>query len=530
MTMKNTAHTRMGNQHRRDRAGLLLYLQKSTPTLKRRHVTVRVIVSFILVFTAYELLHDIKSVLKQEQEQEQFLVPERSLPTNTLTITEEEANPALEENESKITLEHAPTRELDVSEEANGLLRGGERQVATQEGEREHVSGGGPVPLQGSEGEQFGGHIYDETKVQDAAVFGINQTEKIPFKLEEKGNVSDEVHTPLQDVEIKQSGGHMHDETNDHNTVVFSKKQTEKVPSELAERKDVSEAVHTPLQGGENEQSGATHRGNNNTIICFISSIFGTSVDKADKPPEVENIFPNDTASDYDFLLFTNLENLTYPGYTNIILTDLPYRRFITQSRWGKFVGWRHKGLSHCGTVIYTDGYVKPQTKNGLAPFRLIAAQVAQSEAGLAQVTHDMNGKTISRILKKIVENKKDVAANTDASWKWFTEQPDFDNKLPYYTNKWFAYEPSNPRFQEASSFFWDRYSQELDSWRDQPLWSYTLHHFNITPAVLFEKEERRELFIETKATGFGGHIYDESNDHDAAMFSKNQTEKRAVQ
>jgi hypothetical protein len=165
----------------------------------------------------------------------------------------------------------------------------------------------------------------------------------------------------------------------------------------------------------------------------------------SDKPPNVEHIFRNDTASDYDFFLFTNLKELSSPGWTNIVLTDLPYRRFITQSRWGKFVGWRHKDLTHCGTVIYADGYVKPQSKNGLAPFRKIAAKVAQSEVGLAQVTHNMHGRRISGILNLLVENKKDVAANTEASWKWFQEQPDFVNKLPYYLNKFFGTFPHDP-------------------------------------------------------------------------------------
>jgi hypothetical protein len=80
------------------------------------------------------------------------------------------------------------------------------------------------------------------------------------------------------------------------------------------------------------------------------------------------------------------------------------------------------------------------------------------------------------------------------------------------------AYDPSNPRFQQVSSFFWDRYSQELDSWRDQPLWSYSLHHFKVKPALLYKRGGgRRRLFIESpKSKGFGGHIHDESNDNDA--------------
>jgi hypothetical protein len=81
------------------------------------------------------------------------------------------------------------------------------------------------------------------------------------------------------------------------------------------------------------------------------------------------------------------------------------------------------------------------------------------------------------------------------------------------------------------SSFFWDRYSQEVDSWRDQPLWSYSMHHFNITPVVLLKGLARSrhlldggDLFIEKlKKRGFGGHVYNEGNDNDAERFRQEQ-------
>jgi hypothetical protein len=296
----------LGNQQHKDRGGLLLKPQTSTITMRRRHVKVRVLISLIVVLTAYELFlsADYGSVLKQEQSK---LVSERRLPAGGDTGFEEEVNAPPGGNTS--ILEYAPTRLLDVPGEANGPLRGGERQVSKEKGERERISGGGLVPLQGSEGEQSEEGIYDETKEQYAAMFGRDKTEKVPYKDEERGNASD--------------------------------------------------GVAVPPQSGESEQAGSTPYRNNNTMICFVTSVFGRSAEKADKPPNVENIFPNDTASEYEFLLFTNMENLTSPGWTNIVLTDLPYRRFITQSRWGKFVGWRHKGLAHCGTVIYMDAYGK---------------------------------------------------------------------------------------------------------------------------------------------------------------------------
>jgi hypothetical protein len=179
---------------------------------------------------------------------------------------------------------------------------------------------------------------------------------------------------------------------------------------------------------------------NPNRGLCFVTSVFGSSVEMADKPPDVENVFPNDDRSEYDFFLFTNLEKLTSPGWTNIVMTDLPYRRFITQSRWGKFVGWRHKALAHCGTVIYTDAYITPQVDVGLAPFRRIAAQVSNSRSGLAQDLHDQfNGTPMRMILRMIAVYKKDVRANTKASLRWLQKQPDFAEQMPYYINKWFG-------------------------------------------------------------------------------------------
>jgi hypothetical protein len=436
--------------------------------------------SAIVICIAYGLLSDYgmtRSILKGGLPD-----TESSLPSNIVHSVEEGRYPPLGDDERQIALEeHAPPRVVELPKEAIGPMEGGERHVSKEKGELKRISGGSLVSIQGSEGEQSEGNIYDNMKEPDAATFGRIQSEKFPYKDEERENVSDE--------------------------------------------------VAVPQQGGKSEQSEDTHYGHNNTIICFVTSVFGTSVEKADKPPNVENIFPNDTASDHDFLLFTNLENLTSHGWTNIVLTDLPYRRFITQSRWGKFVGWRHQGLAHCGIVIYMDAYVKPQTKNGLAPFCKIAKRVSESEVGLAQITHPLNGLSFEKILTATLKTKKDVVANTNATMQWLREQPDFAKRLPYYLNKWFAYDPSNPRFQEVSNFFWDRYSQELDSWRDQPLWSYSLHHFKVKPVVLYKRGTRRDLFIENLETrGFGGHMHDESNDKDASNFRGNQAKKLTFQ
>jgi hypothetical protein len=184
--------------------------------------------------------------------------------------------------------------------------------------------------------------------------------------------------------------------------------------------------------------------------ICFVTSIFGNDEKKADKPLDVRKLFPDSrSSSDYDFILFTNMENVTANGWKQIVKKDLPYRRFITQSRWGKFVGWRDEGLSHCGLVIYFDGYVVPVDKEGLEPFQKLADQVIQSEAGIAQVTHFWDGRKIDWIFGEILKTNKDVPTNVKASMKWFKEQPDFNNKFPYYLNKWFG------KFSRDRSFYY---------------------------------------------------------------------------
>jgi hypothetical protein len=82
------------------------------------------------------------------------------------------------------------------------------------------------------------------------------------------------------------------------------------------------------------------------------------------------------------------------------------------------------------------------------------------------------------------------------------------------------AYDPMNVKYREVSTFFWDRYSQELYSWRDQPLWSYAIHHFKIKPLAFTTKGKTifgGDMFEENrKMMGFGGHAYNEQTDSDA--------------
>jgi hypothetical protein len=76
------------------------------------------------------------------------------------------------------------------------------------------------------------------------------------------------------------------------------------------------------------------------------------------------------------------------------------------------------------------------------------------------------------------------------------------------------GYDPTSVHFQKAAEYFWNHYSKEEDSWRDQPLWCHTMEHFHIKPIIL-----EKDLFRQHKERmGRGEHRYDASQDNDAAV------------
>jgi hypothetical protein len=173
--------------------------------------------------------------------------------------------------------------------------------------------------------------------------------------------------------------------------------------------------------------------------LCFVTSIYAAELAQADRPSPVDHMFRNES-SPVDFFLFTNLADLPARGWTKIVQTDLPYKRFITHSRWGKFLGWREERLSHCRTVFFSDGYLKPREERWES-FRKLSDAISMSDSGLAQVVHPSAGKnpSMERRFSYLVDASKDLAENVKATKLWLQEQPDFTIKQTYYLNKYFG-------------------------------------------------------------------------------------------
>lgn len=250
--------------------------------------------------------------------------------------------------------------------------------------------------------------------------------------------------------------------------------------------------------------------------ICFITAQFASSEENLDNlvnlREESPMLFTEEWKDYFHFYAFTNhkdwiikasasnepenSENNSKGGSNDenngwtILLQEFPpdtFQRFITQSRWPKFQGFRHEKIQEtCDVVFYMDGTVLPVG----SPFKFQdeARRILNSKVQLSQELHphqnDDGGGIIGEMNRCRVK-KKDLPSNLDKSMKWLESQPDFTNNCTMYQNTFFGYGVNSPSFRKAADFAWGHFSLEQDSWRDQPLWCYTMHHFGIKPLVI---------------------------------------------
>lgn len=219
--------------------------------------------------------------------------------------------------------------------------------------------------------------------------------------------------------------------------------------------------------------------------FCFIVSVYAPWAAHADQLQRVDKL---PWYNQSHFFAFTNLPKLRCKGWTQVVDRP-PYRRLVTQSRYSKFWAWNLTRIqSHCQVVFYMDsiGHIVGSYENFVA----LAEAIWQSPEGHAQYLHKGGGGAFGEF-RRIEVFHKDIDENIQASKKWLLEQPDFlppaKHNCTLYENRYIGYavRPNTTFAKTVSECFWKRYSLELDSWRDQPLWCYCLDRFNVTPIPL---------------------------------------------
>jgi hypothetical protein len=166
--------------------------------------------------------------------------------------------------------------------------------------------------------------------------------------------------------------------------------------------------------------------------VCFVSCIYAISKESADKPADVSAL--SQANPSFRYFLYTNLDDLDTPGWTKVV-KQFTYRRYITQSRWGKFMSWKDPEMQACQTIFYFDGHFEPR-KVSADIFRAEADAIRKSKFGLAQLKR---GHSIMDEFQMILEKRKDIPTNVEAAKKWLQAQPDFNPQCTMYANCFFG-------------------------------------------------------------------------------------------
>ncbi|KAL3936277.1 MAG: hypothetical protein SGBAC_008372 [Bacillariaceae sp.] len=281
--------------------------------------------------------------------------------------------------------------------------------------------------------------------------------------------------------------------------------------------------------------------------ICFITCSYATSASDMDPLVLIKNRNPKYVR----FFLFSNLNDEEWhtPGWTKIV-THYNYTRVITHSRYGKFMGWKYSEIrDNCEAVFYMDSVLRPSSNktywDEIATYMLndnyeqvMAHKNSISDeeikntitnnathtgnltkylinaTGFMQHTHPRNRTGIYNEIQAIQWAKKDFKKNVKALMNWFRKQPEgFDHFTPVYLCQSFGYNPNSKVFQMIAESFWEHYSLEIDSWRDQPLWSFMLRRYLVRPTIFPYPQEALWKELELENFGHGNHEYQSEAD-----------------
>ena len=204
--------------------------------------------------------------------------------------------------------------------------------------------------------------------------------------------------------------------------------------------------------------------------ICFISSLFG-SPSQIDVPSRFERI------PDYDYFLFTNIDSEHLNTSWKVInieehkaVYDLDCK--IRKSRYPKWMG-RELLHQEYDAIFYCDACYSPRSN---ADWISYTEQLQNANFGFIQYLHGHKF-GVGGELDYIVQKKKDTQINCDKTKKFLQNYDgavDLSNSF-YVRNGAFGYDPNNELVKEIMTEFWNIYSKEDITFRDQPLWNFLL-------------------------------------------------------
>ena len=226
-----------------------------------------------------------------------------------------------------------------------------------------------------------------------------------------------------------------------------------------------------------------------NYKICFVTSYFG-SLDYF----ELSNNFPKNENMDY--YCFTNLSKRDL-GKMNWEIIEINPTTFypsisknqnknknILLNRYFKFMTWKfldEKMNKKYDFIFYCDHYLNP---NADIPWMKICDQLKNSELGFIQYEHKRYYEGILKDLEMIVKNNTEDQINIDKAKNYLKSlKPQISLRTPqYFENTVFGMNCTLKKARKFTNLFWQHYSNDYPSYRDQPLWNYLYLFRDIYP------------------------------------------------
>ena len=224
--------------------------------------------------------------------------------------------------------------------------------------------------------------------------------------------------------------------------------------------------------------------------ICFTTALFGDPK-FLDTPPKFERN-PN-----YDYFLFTGIDEEHFDTSWDVInIKDNPNISNLSsntrKSRYPKFMSWElleSLGKSY-DVVFYCDAYVVPNT-NMRRPIKswnkIISDIMNEKTFPFMQKKHERTDVCKGGIMAEcynIKENNRDSSESIQKTINFFKNyDSDVNLQYPqYFENTVFGYKFNDKTIRDFTRKFWEIYTKEDITYRDQPLWNFLLLKYDYKP------------------------------------------------
>ena len=154
--------------------------------------------------------------------------------------------------------------------------------------------------------------------------------------------------------------------------------------------------------------------------------------------------------------------------------------------------------------IFYCDACNVPECNE--KEIEKFADKVMKSNQGIIQRKHPSFAQ---QDLNAIVKMKKDTKENADKTKKFMEAAKTPLDYKPYTENNMFVYCPKNEKLIACMQEFWDTYSKEELTHRDQPLWFHFCYQNKIKAELAEGPYTFNKIFTGRGCSrGFKGHRY----------------------